>query len=693
MKWHNKDTASMILCLLGNLALINAELESNETIVIPSILAGLAIVAWVLPPLNISRRLINTVASIGFGLFLVEYAMRSELQMLALAHFLIFIQGLFFLKALGLLERYILITTSLIQFLAASILTEEIIFILFFFGYIVLSTPILLQLGWSRTGSPDDALKRSLLFKSGVLVIIPLIPLIVILFLITPRFSFGMLADLNLLEYSQTGFSNEIRLGSMRMILEDATEVMRIEGPIMELPYLRGKAYDTYANLQWIQSTRKLFELNPDETNRFKLRTRKAPWQQQSEIQHKLIFTGEFEHSILPIPPLSAYVTYPALTIAQDSMDSVYLSAYPGYLTTCTTYSYPAQPLWKAVAESRDENYSDADQALYCSLDTTLRRDLRRLAQSLTLEQTTTLDKVQSIKEYLTTNYTYSLEHIVPRTMDPIIHFLFYEKYGHCEYFASAMTLLLRSIDIPARLVSGFIVREFTPDQTGYVIRQKDAHTWVEVLFPDVGWVTFDPTPTDVRYEGESWRVKWLRFNRTTKAKFRLFIIEYSQQHQLTVIKTAITATKDQFISAKKSAFYLSQLILKRLKAVSGFVMIVAVFLVVSGIIGGAVAITFSRINQALIERKRFSPQVRKVRKVYIRSMNQLGKLGWPWHKAATPDEVVSAMRSKNPTLADATNSLTTAYQAIRFGGQVPDLRLIEKLAQELRTQARRKVE
>jgi hypothetical protein len=79
--------------------------------------------------------------------------------------------------------------------------------------------------------------------------------------------------------------------------------------------------------------------------------------------------------------------------------------------------------------------------------------------------------------------------------LDPIEDFLFHNKRGHCEYFASAMVLLCQSVGIRARLVSGYYAGEFNPVGGFYQFRRKDAHAWVEVHLPEHGWITLDPTP------------------------------------------------------------------------------------------------------------------------------------------------------------------------------------------------------
>jgi len=117
---------------------------------------------------------------------------------------------------------------------------------------------------------------------------------------------------------------------------------------------------------------------------------------------------------------------------------------------------------------------------------------------------TSRYDQVMAIQQYLEENYTYSLKSSLPQEDEDFVdHFLFEQQKGYCVHFATAMVVMLRSQDIPARYVKGYqmgeAVGERTLDsgvvQTQYKVSAKDAHAWVEVYFPNVGWVAFDPTP------------------------------------------------------------------------------------------------------------------------------------------------------------------------------------------------------
>ena len=114
---------------------------------------------------------------------------------------------------------------------------------------------------------------------------------------------------------------------------------------------------------------------------------------------------------------------------------------------------------------------------------------------------------------------------------DPLANFLFERKQGHCEYFASSMAVMLRSLGIPARLVNGFRTGEFNDLTSQYVVRASNAHSWVEVFFPGYGWIAFDPTP------GASIQVRtgWSRIGLYMDAMasfWRDWVVNYDAGHQ-----------------------------------------------------------------------------------------------------------------------------------------------------------------
>jgi hypothetical protein len=113
-----------------------------------------------------------------------------------------------------------------------------------------------------------------------------------------------------------------------------------------------------------------------------------------------------------------------------------------------------------------------------------------------TSEARTGYDKARAIESYLRDNYGYTLD-LTAGGSDPLSDFLFRVRAGHCEYFSTAMAVMLRTQGVAARVVNGFLPGEYNEASGAYTVRQSDAHSWVEVYFPQTNsWVTFDPTPT-----------------------------------------------------------------------------------------------------------------------------------------------------------------------------------------------------
>jgi hypothetical protein len=104
-------------------------------------------------------------------------------------------------------------------------------------------------------------------------------------------------------------------------------------------------------------------------------------------------------------------------------------------------------------------------------------------------------DAARAVESYLRDNYGYSLQ-MKAGGADPLADFLFNVKQGHCEYFATALAVMLRTQGIATRIVNGFLPGEYNSAAGAFTVRQSDAHSWVEVYFPQTNsWMTFDPTP------------------------------------------------------------------------------------------------------------------------------------------------------------------------------------------------------
>ncbi len=161
--------------------------------------------------------------------------------------------------------------------------------------------------------------------------------------------------------------------------------------------------------------------------------------------------------------------------------------------------SYSAVSLISVADESSlrqaSTNYPEWVKERYLQLPR-LPREVANLARQVAGENGNAYERAKAIETYLRTNYSYS-ENVIPATggEDAVAHFLFTGKAGYCDYFASAMAVMLRTQGIPARVAAGYASGVPDEDNAVWTIRDSDSHAWVEAYFPGYGWIDFEPTP------------------------------------------------------------------------------------------------------------------------------------------------------------------------------------------------------
>ena len=137
----------------------------------------------------------------------------------------------------------------------------------------------------------------------------------------------------------------------------------------------------------------------------------------------------------------------------------------------------------------------------YLQIPSTLPQRVRDLARKVVEGKDNEYDRAEAVESFLRTSYRYApVVRPPPPGRDPVDYFLFDLKEDFCEYFASSMTMMLREVGIPARLVEGFTSGTFDPTIGKYVVKQVNAHAWVEVYFPTYGWIEFEPTPSETPF-------------------------------------------------------------------------------------------------------------------------------------------------------------------------------------------------
>jgi transglutaminase-like putative cysteine protease len=163
------------------------------------------------------------------------------------------------------------------------------------------------------------------------------------------------------------------------------------------------------------------------------------------------------------------------------------------YTVTSLVSVADKQTLRKAAA-----TYPDYIKSKYLQLPSTLPQRVKNLAHQLMDNVPNAYDRAELLESYLRSPpFSYSPQvKATPAGKDPVDYFLFDLKQDFCEYFASAMVVMLREVGIPARLVEGFTTGTYDSASASFVVKEQDAHAWVEVYFPQYGWIEFEPTPS-----------------------------------------------------------------------------------------------------------------------------------------------------------------------------------------------------
>jgi len=165
--------------------------------------------------------------------------------------------------------------------------------------------------------------------------------------------------------------------------------------------------------------------------------------------------------------------------------------------STATSYTVQSYVPDIAVQDLRNapSEYPAEIQERYLQLPQELPDRVRQRAMQITQGNTTPYDKAQAIESYLRKNFPYDLNiPAPPKDKDVADYFLFELKRGYCDYYATTMVVMARSVGIPARFVSGYASGDYDAENARYVVRELHAHSWPEIYFPNIGWIEFEPT-------------------------------------------------------------------------------------------------------------------------------------------------------------------------------------------------------
>ena len=374
---------------------------------------------------------------------------------------------------------------SFLMLLAAAVLTVDTLFLLTFSLFILVAIATFISMEMRRSeqetlaagvSSREDVLFHSSL--AGISAILGLLTLAgaALIFFILPRISTsGYLRNLGVKSSLVTGFSTEVTLGGIGQIQQSSNVVMHIQvqyGKLPKDPKWRGITLANFDGRRWSSNSegailRQLNNVPLDLTHlsnfSFYSDARLAPQLQTLSYRVVMEPVGLNLFFLAPVP-LKINGDYRALEIRSDG--SVY-NARPGENSASSGDGESAQPVGVYTAEAdtrnpeqyvRDSNSTDYPARLanlYLQMPK-LDPRIAQLARQVTTSANSNYKRAKAIENYLQTNFGYTLELPGTHEPDPLARFLFERKKGHCEYFASSMTIMLRTLGIPARVVNGF---------------------------------------------------------------------------------------------------------------------------------------------------------------------------------------------------------------------------------------------
>jgi transglutaminase-like putative cysteine protease len=297
--------------------------------------------------------------------------------------------------------------------------------------------------------------------------------------------------------------------------------------------------------------------------------------------------------------------------------------------------------------------------------------------------------RARAIESFLKDSYGYTLELPGVEATDPLAYFLFERKKGHCEYFASSMTVMLRTMGIPARVVNGFRGGEYNDLTGSYIVRERDAHSWVEAYFPEFGWVAFDPTPAGPAVTSV---VGWKRLGLYLDAAsemWREWIINYDFSHQVR-LSNEISNTTYNVQSAFRIRMFREYRRLvdrmaiaqRRMQRMSTAEMALACCLLALLLALPFLPKSWRTLRQALLRRNPLLAPKSAASFWYLRMLKRLARRGIRKIPAQTPVEFASSIA--DPCVREDVVVFTRHYERARFAASVEDAEKLPELYAEM---------
>lgn len=528
---HHYQIALLGLVASGYLAIVTGGMLDVPA----TVLTGLALLARTLmvfglltwnPPARLER-----IAGLCFLVFFpIDGYFLSDDWIAAPVHLLLFLGVLRLFTARTPRDFRFVQTLALLQMLAAA-LSASVYFLFFLATFLMFGIATLAGAEVLRSGARQQVIVRTGLQSFGwrltglTFFIASTVVLIAAgMFFVLPRSAHAAFQHLAPYRTQFPGLSNVVSLGAIGEIQQSDAALLHVRMSSQLKPAnlkWRGMVLSTFDGKAWSQGNHEAPIIHV-ERGFAKLGDRppRAPWFQY-EVRMK-----DLDSDILFMAGRPQ--------MAGLAVSSIYGSSDTGYRVPGRTpgpFTYSGYSVLEEPGATFKSLEPEA-RAEYLRLPATDPR-VGELAKSWVMGGSGPLFEAHSIERHLKTDFSYTLELPSKEVPDMLAHFLFERRKGHCEYFASALAVMLRTRGIPSRVVTGFQSGVMNPLNGWLILRASDAHSWVEGWMEGIGWVTFDPTPSANLGE----KPQWLQQARFYVDAFEVFwgewVVGYDFERQL----------------------------------------------------------------------------------------------------------------------------------------------------------------
>jgi protein-glutamine gamma-glutamyltransferase len=623
--------------------------------------------------IEIPGRVVAALALLYIGFYPLDYFYISRSFFPAATHLILFLGSIKLLTANTRRDVMFVKVIAVMALLAAAVLSVSLTFFVFLAvflmftiatlssGEVVHSARLLLASGESRRSLSRSGLRAfprrlgmlSLGLFGGILI------LTAGLFFVLPRTARAAFQRFAPERYHLPGFSNEVKLGEIGEIKQSSAPVMHVYSPgegFLNVRW-RGAALTHFDGKRWYNPPAAEMRLRPE--GRRVLLNDNLETRAGRRIAYEVRLSD---------------IASDVLLIA-GTPESLIIDAPVVWQSANGTLRVPrlsAANLRYAVSSVLEDEALDSTQLLPSARVEALELPpvdarIHELAADMTAGAATPEERARALERRLRHDYGYTLQMLPAPVADPLATFLFVRKKGHCEYFASAMAVMLRTLGIPSRVVTGFMSGVYNPMTGWQVVRASDAHSWVEAWLPHRGWVTFDPTPADPSPETAG---LWTRAGLVLDAMDQFWqdwVVGYDFERQVTLAARMQESGRQFRFTWLGDA---SQRIETGLGAARAYVLeILIVFAAASfAVLYGPGLLRKIRADLRVRKAQSGDAQASDAALLYERMLRALERHGLqkpPW---LTPLEFARVLPSSE--LAMLVEDLTGAYNEFRFGGR-----------------------